>query len=238
MSSTLPEQNEFGQPIGPEVGDWSPVALPSKAPMEGRFCSLAPVDPAEDCGPLFAALTDGDDGRLWTYLSFERPHDRDDLGRLLVYFAREYQPFAIRDGRSGALLGVASYMRPNPGAGSIEVGAVIYSPRLQRSPIATEAMYLMMARVFATGYRRYEWKCHALNAASRAAALRLGFQFEGIFRQHAIYKRRSRDTAWFSVIDSDWAGLSLAFEAWLAPENFDREGRQIRSLASLRLGTP
>lgn len=233
MSDTLSELNAFGQPLGRALDGWRPPERPADTPMAGRFCRLTPLDPAQDCDPLFEALAD-DDGRIWTYLPFERPRDRDALGLLLGYFAREFQPFAIRDATSGTLLGVASYMRHNPPAGTIEVGGIIYTPRLQRSPIATEAMYLMMQRVFAAGYRRYEWKCNALNAASRSAALRLGFQFEGIFRQHAVYKQRSRDSAWFSVIDGDWETVRLAFEAWLAPENFDREGRQVKSLAALR----
>ena len=125
-------------------------------------------------------------------------------------------------------------MRRNAAAGSIEVGAVMFSPRLQRRPAATEAMFLMMKRAFEAGYRRYEWKCHALNAASRAAAERLGFTFEGVFRQDAIYKQRSRDTAWYSIIDSEWPAARDAFEAWLAPDNFDGDGRQRRALAELR----
>ena len=126
-------------------------------------------------------------------------------------------------------------MRIEPAVGVIEVGGINYSPRLQRTPAATEAMYLMMRRVFGElRYRRYEWKCDALNAPSRAAALRLGFQYEGMFRQATIYKGRNRDTAWFSVIDSDWPGLREAFERWLDPANFDAEGHQRASLASLR----
>ncbi len=126
-------------------------------------------------------------------------------------------------------------MRIDPAAGVIEVGGITYSPRLQRKPAATEAMYLMMRRVFdELGYRRYEWKCDWLNAPSRAAAQRLGFRYEGLFRQATVYKGRSRDTAWFSIIDREWPALRAAFERWLAPENFDAEGGQRRSLAGLR----
>jgi RimJ/RimL family protein N-acetyltransferase len=132
-------------------------------------------------------------------------------------------------------LGIASYLRIDPGNGVIEVGHLHFGPQLQRTPAATEAMALMMARAFdELGYRRYEWKCDSLNAPSRAAALRLGFTFEGIFRNAVVVKGRSRDTAWFSVTDAEWPKVRAGFEAWLAPANFDAEGRQRRGLAELR----
>jgi RimJ/RimL family protein N-acetyltransferase len=131
-------------------------------------------------------------------------------------------------------LGVASHMRISPADGVIEVGGLTFAPAMQRSPISTEAMYLMMRRAFELGYRRYEWKCDALNEPSRNAALRLGFQFEGIFRQATVYKGRNRDTAWFSILDSEWPALKAAFEAWLNPSNFDADGRQKASLSSFR----
>jgi RimJ/RimL family protein N-acetyltransferase len=142
--------------------------------------------------------------------------------------------FAVIDLATGRAAGVAAYMRIQPTAGSIEVGHVHFSPRLQRTRAATEAMYLMMQRAFALGYRRYEWKCDALNAASRAAAERLGFSFEGIFRQATVYKGRSRDTAWYAVTDREWPALERAFEAWLQPQNLDAAGRQRVSLSAIR----
>ena len=141
--------------------------------------------------------------------------------------------FAILDRADGKPAGVASYLRITPASGSIEVGHIHDAPRLQRSPAATEAMYLLMQRAFELGYRRYEWKCDALNAPSRAAALRLGFQYEGLFRQAVIYKGRNRDTTWFSIIDGEWPRLKRAYEQWLAPENFDGGGRQKRGLSEL-----
>src|SRR5206468_889948 len=132
--------------------------------------------------------------------------------------------YTIVERTSGKPLGLASYLRINPPDGVIEVGHLIFSPRLQRTAVATDAMYLMMKRAFDLGYRRYEWKCDSLNANSRAAAERLGFRFEGIFRQDRVYKGRSRDTAWFSVIDREWPALQVAFERWLSPENFDSNG--------------
>jgi len=142
--------------------------------------------------------------------------------------------FAIVDAASGRAAGIGSYLRIGPASGSIEVGHLQFSPRLQRTPAATEAMQLMMCNAFELGYRRYEWKCDALNAASRRAAERLGFRFEGVFRQATVYKGRSRDTAWYSIIDQEWPGLERAFRMWLEPGNFDHDGRQRRSLADCR----
>jgi RimJ/RimL family protein N-acetyltransferase len=141
--------------------------------------------------------------------------------------------FAVVDPASGEAVGVASYLRISPSCGSIEVGHLHFSPKLQRMPAATEAMYLMMLHAFELGYRRYEWKCDSLNEASRNAALRLGLSFEGIFRQAVVVKGRNRDTAWFAAIDKEWPALREAFEKWLSPSNFDADGRQRVSLSSL-----
>ena len=141
--------------------------------------------------------------------------------------------FAIVDRGSGKPTGVASFMRIDPAAGSIEVGGLAYSPALQRAPAATEAMFLMMQRAFELGYRRYEWKCNALNAPSRSAALRLGFSYEGIFRQHVVHKGRNRDTAWFAIVDREWPTLKRAYAAWLDAKNFDGEGKQRLRLSDL-----
>jgi RimJ/RimL family protein N-acetyltransferase len=141
--------------------------------------------------------------------------------------------FAIVDRASGKPAGVASFLRIDPANGCIEVGHLAYSPLLQRTPAASDAMYLMMDHAFKLGYRRYEWKCNALNAPSRTAAQRLGFSYEGIFRQATVVKGRNRDTAWYSIIDSEWPALKQAFETWLAPANFDAQGRQRISLSGL-----
>ena len=144
--------------------------------------------------------------------------------------------FSLFHHNSERAVGVASYLRVTPASGSIEVGHIHYSPLLQRTPAATEAMYLMMSRVFDLGYRRYEWKCDALNGPSRGAAKRLGFAYEGVFRQAAVYKGRNRDTAWYSIIDRDWIALKKAFESWLESGNFDDDGKQrvgLRSLTAL-----
>lgn len=205
--------------------------------MEGRFCRVEPLDPQRHAADLFAANSADKDGRNWTYLPYGPFATIADYRRWVEQASRGDDPLfhAILDLPSGRAVGVASYMRIDPAMGSIEVGGINYSPLLQRRPTATEAMYLMMRRVFdELGYRRYEWKCDELNAPSRAAAERFGFRFEGIFRQVVVYKGRNRDTAWFSIIDSEWPALKSAFERWLAPENFDGAGRQRRSLAAFR----
>ena len=172
---------------------------------------------------------------MWTYLPYG-PFATLEAYRAWieeVWSGSDPMFYAIVDTSTGRALGVAGYLRISPASGSIEVGHISYSPLLQRTPAATEAMYLMMARVFELGYRRYEWKCHALNAPSRAAALRLGFTFEGVFRQATVIKGRNRDTAWYSVIDEEWPALKEAFGRWLAPANFDEQGKQRIRLSAL-----
>jgi RimJ/RimL family protein N-acetyltransferase len=196
--------------------------------MDGRLCRLEPLDPALHADALYAANTLDAEGRSWTYLSYGPFRTVEEYRAWMAEACRGSDPlfFAILDRALGKPVGVASYLRIAPASGSIEVGHIHYSPRLQRSPCATEAMYLMMRKAFALGYRRYEWKCDAYNAASRAAAQRLGLSFEGVFRQATVYKGRSRDTAWYAAIDAEWPALQQAFEAWLAPGNFDAQGRQ------------
>ena len=175
------------------------------------------------------------DSSIWTYMPYgpfsTESHYRDWL--MAACFGDDPLFFAIVDAADGKAVGLASYLNIKPTQGSIEVGHVYFSPALQRTRLATEAMYLMMRRAFELGYRRYEWKCDALNAASRAAAERLGLSYEGIFRQATVYKRRNRDTAWYAAVDGEWPALAAAFEAWLDPENFDAAGRQRVSLRTL-----
>jgi RimJ/RimL family protein N-acetyltransferase len=178
-----------------------------------------------------------DDGRNWTYLPYGPFPSAEAYAEVVRSVQAGEDPVfhAIVDLRSERPVGVASYLRIDPGNGSIEVGHLSYSPALQRHPAATEAMYLMMRRAFdELGYRRYEWKCDSLNEPSRRAALRLGFRFEGIFRQAMVVKGRSRDSAWYSILDSEWPGLRSAFERWLDPANFDATGKQRAGLAELR----
>jgi RimJ/RimL family protein N-acetyltransferase len=230
--------NPLGQPIGAPLLDWQPRPRPPRTAMAGRFCRVEPIDLARHAADLFAANADDRDGRNWTYLPHGPIERLEDYRRWMEQYCCGDDPFyhaIIEPGGRG--VGVASFMRIDAANGVIEVGGINYSPRLQRRPAATEAMYLMMRRVFdELGYRRYEWKCDTLNAPSRAAAARLGFRFEGIFRQAIVYKGRSRDTAWFSIVDSEWPALKAAFETWLDPANFDAGGQQRQSLASFRGG--
>ena len=228
-------QDESGRPIGFALPDWKAPPLPQREWIEGRYCRLEPLDPALHAEPLYAADAHEDGDGSWTYLAYGPFGSLESYRAWISEVHSKGDPlfFAIVKKPEDRPVGVASYLRIVPASGSIEVGHLHYSPLLQRSVAATEAMYLMMARAFDLGYRRYEWKCDALNAPSRAAALRLGFSFEGIFRQATVYKGRNRDTAWFSVIDSDWPALRNAFAAWLDPGNFDGQGRQRTRLADL-----
>jgi RimJ/RimL family protein N-acetyltransferase len=204
--------------------------------MVGQFCRVESLDPGRHAGDLFAANQLDAEGRNWTYLFQEPFADLGSYRQWLEQVARGDDPLfhAIVDLKTGKAVGVATFMRIDRANGVIEVGNINYSPLLQKTPAATEAMFLMMARVFdELGYRRYEWKCDSLNAPSRAAALRLGFQYEGLFRQAVIYKGRNRDTTWFSIIDTEWPRLKRAYQQWLAPGNFDDEGKQRRTLADL-----
>jgi RimJ/RimL family protein N-acetyltransferase len=226
--------------------------------MSGRLCRLEPLEPEHARG-LWEAFAHDRDGRNWTYLGhgpYERVADFDTWVRQAAasrdpqFYAviaaredRESPPSGDSQARAedlerqlpnpGVALGVASYLRITPEAGTIEVGHIHFSPLLQRTRAATEAMYLMMRRVFELGYRRYEWKCDALNEPSRRAAERLGFSYEGVFRQATVTKGRNRDTAWYACIDREWPAVRDAFERWLDPANFDPDGRQRTSLSSL-----
>lgn len=222
--------NHFGQPIGAPVEGWVPPPHPPRTVLEGAFARLDPLDPARHARALFEAYA-ADDGRLWTYLFYGPFPEFDGFRAHLDRFAGRDDPqfYTISDRRSGQPLGLASYLRIDPANGVIEVGHLAFSPLLQRTTIATDAMYLMARYAFDLGYRRYEWKCDSLNHPSRAAAERLGFQYEGTFRQAVVYKGRNRDTDWLSILDSEWPALRASFERWLDPANFDADGQQ-RSL--------
>ena len=220
----------MSDPPGPLV-DTAPARRPIRITLTGRLVTLAPLDPAAHGESLWTAASQ-DDG-LWLYL-FEGPFaDRDAFQSHLAAKSASHDPlfFAIIDNTLQQATGYASYMRIDPTHRAIEVGSLLFTPALQRSAAATEAMYLMARHVFEDlGYRRYEWKCNALNLPSRRAAVRLGFNFEGIFRQHMIVKGRNRDTAWYSMLDWEWPARKAAFERWLDPANFDAAGRQKKPL--------
>ena len=228
-------RNELGQAIGFPVPDWRRPPRPPREAMLGRLCRVEPLDPARHGDDLYRAYALDADARHWTYLPYGPFVDREAYRQWLESACRGDDPlfFAVVDVGTGGVVGVASYLRIDPGSGSIEVGHLRFSSLLQRKPAATEAMYLMMRRAFELGYRRYEWKCDALNAPSRAAALRLGLSYEGIFRQAMVIKGRNRDSAWFAATDRDWPALDAAFRRWLDPANFDAAGRQRVRLSDL-----
>ena len=224
------------RPIGPAV-DAHPAKRPGRITMKGRWVTLVPLDAEAHAKDLFEASS-GDATRdaVWDYL-FDPPNRSFDAFRAdLEAKARSADPlfFAVIDNASGRALGYQTFLRIDPPNRVIEVGNILYTPALQRTPGATEAQYLFARYVFdELGYRRYEWKCNALNAPSRRAAKRFGFTFEGICRQHMIVKGRNRDTAWFAMLDSEWPARKAAYERWLAPDNFDSDGRQKVALSAL-----
>ena len=227
--------DRFGQAIGEPVPGFVPPPRPPRTALRGAYVDVEPLDLDRHVPSLFRAQAEDTDGRRWTWLAFEQPRTEAAYREFLAGLSGGDDPLfhAIVERASGAAVGVATYLRIEPRNGTIEVGHINLSPRLSRTRGATEAMYLMMRRAFELGYRRYEWKCDALNAPSRRAAERLGFTFEGVFRQATVYKGRNRDTAWYSILDREWSAVSAAFERWLAPGNFDASGQQRESLGSL-----
>jgi RimJ/RimL family protein N-acetyltransferase len=230
-----PERNHLNQPIGFVVPGWRPARVPAGDPIEGTFCRLEKLDPSRHADDLFDANSLDTEGRNWTYLPYGPFDSLNSYRAWLDQICTTRDPlfYAILDSTQNRAIGVASYLRIDPDNGSIEVGHINYSPLLQRTIAATEAMFLMMKHAFELGNRRYEWKCNALNATSRVAAQRLGFSFEGVFRQAGVVKGRNRDTAWYAVIDQEWPALRDAFMRWLDPSNFDAQGRQRARLSDL-----
>lgn len=241
-------------PLGDPLPNWTPPPYPPRRDLRGETCTLQPLSITAHSEALFRAYQSDPHGENWTYLPYGPFPTLPEYQRWLAAFCLSDDPmfFAIlahpaEIGKTSPprkttkkpttppakAVGVASYLRITPAAGSIEVGHINFSPLMQNTRIGTEAMYLMMQNAFALGYRRYEWKCNALNARSRAAARRLGFRYEGIFRQMLIVKGRNRDSAWYSILDKEWRALQPAFQTWLAADNFDARGAQRRSLSAL-----
>ena len=226
------------QPIGSPV-DPHPAPRPQRVTLKGRTITIAPLDAARDSRSLYEFSHSEGRESLWTYL-FNGPFaDLASLTADVEAKARAEDPlyFAVIDNATGRTLGYQSLMRIDPANRVVEIGGILYTPPMQRGIGATEAQYLFAKYVFDDlGYRRYEWKCNDLNAPSKRSAVRLGFVFEGVFRQHMIIKGRNRDTAWYAMTDKDWPGRRAAFERWLDPANFDAEGRQKIALSSLNSG--
>jgi len=219
-----------------DLTQWKPCPLPQRVPLEGAWCRLEPLEAARHGDQLFeASMAPGADARF-RYL-FESPCDRVEFDRWLARAVAADDPlaFAVIDRASGRCEGRQTLMRITPEHGVIEIGSILWGPAISRSRVATEALYLFARYAFETlGYRRFEWKCNSLNAPSIHAAGRFGFRYEGQFRQHMVVKGANRDTHWFSMIDTEWPVLRAAFDRWLAPENFDAQGRQRATLESFR----
>ena len=234
------QKNEFGQPIGFALPDWQGALTPPETRMIGHHCRVEPLIPALHGTGLFQAFSADPEGKLWTYMA-SGPFRSEDQFMAWIETADADQDslfHAIVDNTTEQALGLCAFLRIKPAVGVIEVGNITFAPALQQTIMATEAMFLMISRVFdELGYRRYEWKCDALNDASRKAATRLGFTYEGTFAQALVYKNRTRDTAWFAMLDSQWPQLKRAYLQWLNPANFDAGGTQKQTLSSLLNGS-
>lgn len=227
------KMNTHGQPIGRDLAGWSPPDYPVHDVIEGSQVNLLPLD-WDEHGPRLLAELDRAPDSIWTYMSFGPFGDTNELEtaiRGLDDYPKTIPYAMVVDGQA---LGFACYLRIKPRDGVIEVGSIVLSPNLQKTTEATEALYLMIRHTFDIGYRRCEWKCDDLNAPSRAAADRLGFTYEGTFKQATHYKGRNRDTAWYAIIDQDWPTIDMAFREWLDPDNFDNKGTQRRTLRQMR----
>ncbi len=226
------------RPVG-EIVDTTEALRPGTVTLEGRFCRVEKLDAARHGAALWQALKGHDD--VWDYLAvgpFADEHRASRGGWRSVPSRSIPAPMWWSTVQSGQAVGIVTLMEIRPAMRVVEIGNIVYSPTLQRTALATETQYLVARYAFETlGYRRYEWKCNALNAPSMRAAGRFGFRYEGTFRQHMIVKGRNRDTAWFSMTDGEWPARKVAFEAWLAPENFDEEGRQRQALSALNAET-
>ncbi|MFV0296055.1 MAG: GNAT family N-acetyltransferase [Hyphomicrobiaceae bacterium] len=227
---------ETGLPIGPKIARTQPAKVPEPVVLDGRFCRLEPIDAARHGDDLFKASTPPDAANRFRYLFDPVVRTRADMDAWLAQAMTSRDPlvFAVIDKRTGRCEGRQTLMRITPAHQSIEIGNIYWGPAISQSPVTTEANFLFAKHVFDDlGYRRYEWKCDALNAPSRKAAERFGFTYEGLFRRAVINKERTRDTTWFAMIDEEWPALRAAYETWLAADNFDAQGRQKTRLSDL-----
>ncbi|MBD8162450.1 GNAT family N-acetyltransferase [Erwinia persicina] len=227
--------NQYGQPVGEPLPYWQPVPVPQATMMVGLYCRLEPLDTARHGEDLYTAFASAPDDSDWTWLTEDRP---GSLAAFQVWLSQRvaepgFVTFTIICAKRNKPVGLVSYLRIDPVNGSLEIGGVTWSPLMKRTVTGTEALWLMLNNTFTLGYRRCEWKCDALNAPSRQAALRLGFTYEGTFRQVMVRKGRSRDSHWFSIIDSEWPAVNQVLTRWLSTENIDASGQQRQSLGSL-----
>ena len=227
--------NEHGQPIGADLEGWVARPRPPLTALEGTYADVVPLRATTHGDALFAAFKTDKSGAMWTYMPNGPFDQRSDFDAFLSEAETSTDPlfYAIVNKSTSCAEGFASYLRIKPAVGVIEVGFIAMSPLLQKTRVATEAMFLMMSHVFDDlGYRRYEWKCDNLNGPSKTAARRLGFTYDGLFPQATIYKGRNRDTAWFSILDRDWPQVKAGFQTWLEPGNFDADGTQRTALVT------
>ena len=225
----------MGKPVGFSVKNWVAPAAPAGVVLDGQYARLERLDAEAHVGDLFRSNSEDTTDGIWDYMPYGPFHAQATYHKWVREMSELDDPhfYAIKNKDVGRFCGVASYLRIDSNAGAIEVGHINMAPALQRTRAATEAMYLMMKWAFEAGYRRYEWKCDALNAGSRNAAQRLGLSFEGVFRQATMYKGRNRDTAWFAAIDAEWSALDQAFSVWLSPRNFAPDQTQKERLSDL-----
>lgn len=236
MGVTMEMLNAYGQPVGGPVATQLPRPAPEQVTLEGAYIRIVPLT-MDHTEALFDRIGGSDRAVLWTYMPVGPFYEIESFRAWMETACASRDPlfFALEEIAGGRPLGFCSLLRIAPEVGVVEVGFIMFSKAMQGTAAATEAMALMMGYVFDTlGYRRYEWKCDDLNTPSRRAAERLGFTYEGTFRQATVYKGRNRDTAWFSVLDTEWPHLKAGFRTWLAPENFDAMGQQIRRLEACR----
>lgn len=227
----MQEKNEFNQPVGQLIKNWLPAKKPAQITLSGNDCRLEAMNVEKHADELFVNLSLNNQGESWTYLPYGPFADKTAFRTWLTNTIAEPDTVLYTIVCNNLSLGIAGYLRINPEHGVIEIGHLHFAKLLQRSKAATEALYLLICYAFDDlGYRRCEWKCHSLNTASKNAALRLGFKFEGTFRQSNIFKQRNRDTTWFSIIDNEWPALKNKFQRWFDIKNFDAAGKQIKSL--------
>lgn len=236
MTSSVTPESDFSRlPVGESLTGWAAPEQLSGETLVGNWCRMERLDPEAHASSLFGAFAHDVEGRNWTYLPYGPFSGEDEYRSWIEEKSDCLDPLllAIVPHNLGQAVGVAGYLRIKPEHGVLEIGHIHFSESLKRTPAATEAIYLMIREGFALGYRRCEWKCDSLNEASRRAANRFGFTFEGVFRKNVVYKERNRDTAWYSIVDADWQKLKPAFERWLAPSNFNGNGTQRERLSDL-----